>query len=343
MANTRLEKLRNRRIDPMMKVGELNEAYKKLPTEDAAVQYAVGAMQPIDPAYTRITIEERERVEKQLKDGFATAGLDVVFDYQGSVTNDTHVRAYSDVDLLTIDNRSHSVQPPNKPVSPYQGNVIEDLREVRSNAATILKGAFPAATIDQTSGKAVKLSGGSLRREVDVIASNLWHTVEYVQHGSKQWLGIKILEHHKGERIANKPFLHNKRIQDRDVFSNGGLRRVIRLLKSLKYDSDDVINLSSYDITGIVFNMLDEQLFYRSGSDLLLVKHCQFYLRDLLTNSTLRNSIEVPNKMRKVFCADGASEAGLKQMSKAVDMLVGEIEQGLSRSFRKLAEARVSY
>src|ERR1051325_12189976 len=107
---TRLERLRNRRLDPTIKVSEINEAYKKLTAEDSAVQYAIGAMQPIDPEYTRRTIEERGRVEKQLSDGYVAAGLRIDFDYQGSVTNDTHIRAHSDVDLLTVEKRFHAVQ-----------------------------------------------------------------------------------------------------------------------------------------------------------------------------------------------------------------------------------------
>src|SRR5437870_2631065 len=109
---TRLEKLRNRRIDPLMKVAGLNEAYARLTNEDSAVQYTISAMQPIDPAYTANTIEERNRVEKQLGDGYKGLGLRIEFDYQGSVTNDTHIRAHSDVDLLTVEQRFIGVQPP---------------------------------------------------------------------------------------------------------------------------------------------------------------------------------------------------------------------------------------
>jgi len=54
------------------------------------------------PEYTRRTIEERTRVEKQLDEGYRNLTLAVQFDYQGSVTNDTHIRAHSDVDLLTV-------------------------------------------------------------------------------------------------------------------------------------------------------------------------------------------------------------------------------------------------
>src|SRR5581483_5510793 len=108
---TRLDKLRNRRIDPNIKVMGLNEAYNRLAGEDSAVQYAIGAMQPIDPDYTRRTIEERDRVEAQLKDGFIKVGLSVSFDYQGSVTNDTHIRAHSDVDLLTAEGKWATIEP----------------------------------------------------------------------------------------------------------------------------------------------------------------------------------------------------------------------------------------
>jgi hypothetical protein len=132
-------------------------------------------------------------------------------------------------------------------------------------------------------------------------------------------------------------------IEDRDAATNGGLRKVIRLLKSLKYDSDERIDFSSYDIAGLVYNTPDHQLTSRADQDLLLVRNCQVYLHELLVDKARRESIETPNRMRKVFCTEGASETGLRQMSAAVDVLVQEIEQGLARSFRRLAEARVPY
>jgi len=300
-------------------------------------------MQPIDPAYTRNTIEERLRVEKQLADGYRSANLGVSFDYQGSVTNGTHIRAHSDVDLLTVEQRFHEVQPPNKPVSPYQGDTVADLRQLRHTAASTLRAAYPAAVVDVSGSKAVKISGGSLRREIDVIASNWWHTVEYHRERQKHWLGIEILDSNQGIRIPNKPFLHNKLIQDRDGSVSGGLRKVIRLLKSMKYDSDEKIDLSSYDIAGIAYNAPDHQLISRPSQDLLLVKNCQTYLHELIYDRNRRESLNTPNRMRRVFCQEGASETGLRQLSTALDVLVQEIELGLTRSFRRLAEARVAY
>lgn len=340
---SRLDKLRNRRMDPLLKVAGMHEAYEKLKNEDSAVRYAIGAMQPIDPGYTKNSIEARDRVEKQLGDGYLALNLTVHFDYQGSLTNNTHIFAHSDIDLLTIDARFEVIQPPNQPAHIYQGDSIQDLKQLRTRAATILRTAFPAATVDETGSKAINISGGSLRRKIDVIASARWNTVEYVRDGNKTWRGIVILDNEKGEKIPNKPFLHNKRIDDRDTLTNGGLRKLTRLLKSLKYDSDEKIDISSYDIVSIVFNMPEENLRFSRGQDMILVKNCQTYLHELLVSDTARNSIDTPNGMRKVFCAEGASKEGLKQLSTALDVLVQEIEAGLAKSFRKLAAARIEY
>jgi hypothetical protein len=340
---TRLEKLRNRRIDPLIKVGELNEAYARLPKEDTSIQYAIGAMQPIDPAYTKNTLEERSRVEKQLNDGYRGMELSIQFDYQGSVTNDTHIRAHSDVDLLTVEQRFIAFQPPNYPTSTYQGDAVADLRQIRRGAVSILKASYPTAKVDETGSKAINISGGSLRRKIDVIASNWWHTNEYLNLKQKHWLGIEILDNDKGIRIQNKPFLHNKRIEDRDTQANGGLRKLIRLLKSLKYDSDEAINLSSYDIAGIVYNMKDSELYAHPGQDLLLINHCHIFLLYLEIDNGLKEKILVPNETRKVFCEDGATKKGLQEMRVALGVLLTEIEQGLNRSFKKLAEARITY
>jgi len=47
--------------------------------------------------------------------------------------------------------------------------------------------------------------------------------------------------------------------------------------------------------------------------------------------------------MRKVFEDGGATVAGLRQLSTALDTLVAEIDRELKQSLRKLKEARIIY
>ncbi len=342
MATNRLAKLRARRTDPLIKAAALREAYDSM-SEEEPVKYAVGAMQPIDKEYTSKTFEEGDRVKAQLAKALNQPAETAEFDYQGSVTNDTHIKVHSDIDLLVLHTYFWTVQPPGTPKNPYQGDVLVDLRNLRAASAKALKSAYPEVTVDDAPGKCIALEGGSLRRKIDVVISNWWNTVEYQTSGIAFQRGVQVFDSKANIRIENRPFLHNAKIDQRDRLINGNVRKVARLLKSLKYDADTKVNMSSYDITSIAYSMPDDLMRPGHGAELLLVENTRGFLRLLLDDSTRRSSLKVPNEMRFIFSSDGASVEGLNQLYKETQELVDDIAKGLSRSFRKLAEARVSY
>jgi hypothetical protein len=144
MATNRITKLRARRTDPTMlvKAAAVREAYDSI-LEDEPVKYAVGAMQPIDKQYTANTFEEGDRVKAQLAKALNQPEITAEFEYQGSVTNDTHVKVHSDIDLLVLHTAFYIIQPPATPRFPYEGDVFADLRNLRSASAKALKSAYP--------------------------------------------------------------------------------------------------------------------------------------------------------------------------------------------------------
>ncbi|MBS0207197.1 MAG: hypothetical protein JSS49_30340 [Planctomycetes bacterium] len=336
-----LGNLRARRVDQYEKRATLNEVYDsdKLRDEGTAVKYAVGAMQPIDPDYTKNTYREGDRVKNQLE----KAGLACSFEYQGSVTSDTHIKARSDIDLLTLTCRFITVDRPGPVSSPYRGNSLSDLLELRQNSISTLRKAFPEATVDTSGSKAVAIEGGSLRRKVDVVSSSWRDTIEYDRTRLKRDRGVDVLDSKTPETLFNLPFLHNDRIETKDRRTGGGLRKAVRLLKSLKYDSSSGVDLSSYDIAAIAFRMDDDKLLVYRGSDLLLVERCKQHLDYLASNQAYREGLNVPNDTRKIFCSAGATKKGLDQLRSEVDQLLYEIVNEMSRSFRKLAAARIEY
>ena len=67
MSINRLERLSARRTDPTITSAKLlNEAYRSISQSDS-VRYVIGAMQPIDPEYTKNTYAEGERISNQLQ------------------------------------------------------------------------------------------------------------------------------------------------------------------------------------------------------------------------------------------------------------------------------------
>ncbi|KAB2931288.1 MAG: hypothetical protein F9K24_13670 [Leptonema illini] len=339
MDQNRLSKLRNRRTDEFEIIkSSIMESLDTL-TQTDSVKYVLGSMQPIEPTYTQKSYEEADRIKNQIEN---KTTFKCSFDYQGSVTNNTHIKAKSDIDLLTILTGFITLERPQEPDNPYKGNPVEDLFNFRNEEINILQRAFPEATIDTSGSKSIGIEGGSLRRKIDVVPSNWFNSNRYKISGDKTDRGIQILNTSKNERILNYPFLHNKHIADKDSRVNGGLRRAVRLMKSLKYDSEN-IELSSYDITAIGWNIPDHLLVFDKKYQLGILETCLYYCKELESNYFLRSTIEVPNGTRKVFAEDGASVKGLTQLRYQLESLSDDIQNENHRSFDKLSEARIEY
>ena len=155
-------------------------------------------MLPVARNYTQQIISNRNSIEntlRQMNDGiYRDANLD--FDYQGSVTNNTHIRRNSDVDLLVICNYFITLQAGLPCPDPYRGNPKDDLLTLRNNCVEQLGKFSPKLKIDDSGAKSVKVSGGHLVVSVDVVPANWYETKESYKTKSKN---LKLA----AEKIAN--------------------------------------------------------------------------------------------------------------------------------------------
>lgn len=317
------------------------EVYRKMTDHGSAVRYAVGAMQPVNPGYTKVTYGEGDRIQNQLEKAL-TGNLKCQYEYQGSVTNNTHIKAHSDIDLLAIIQAFVTLELPQKPSSPYLGDPIEELRRVRSTSAEHLKSTFPKAKLDNSGGKAIAISGGSLRRKIDVVPANWYNTNAYASSQAKRFRAVQVLDVKNGKRFVNTPFMHNYRIMKKDERVRGGMRKATRLLKSLKYDSD-AVDLSSYDIAALAYNMDDHELLTAPGLEIRLIVRTKVFLDEVARDSGLRETLMVPDESRCIFESGHATVEGLNQLRTEIDDLVYSIGRNLSKDFSKLEAARVGY
>lgn len=283
------------------------------------------------PNYTNDTFEQGDRVKAQLEAHLDT-GYCSEFEYQGSVTCDTHVKHHSDIDLLLL-HGVYTLYPYGHPIEyPVSAEVVTDsLMDLRKDSVGILKARFPKVTVDESGSKAVALRGGSLTRDVDVVFCHWWNTQEYLANKVRANRGIQVLDAFEESRIGNKPFLHNWHINDKDVRVGGGLRKAIRLLKTLKYDKKPTARISSYDIAALCFKMDESELNVPAGAYLRLARNTSVYLHSLIGDTQLRESLFVPNGTRRIFGEDGASLASLKEITVDLDSLLGEISVEASR------------
>jgi hypothetical protein len=260
-------------------------------------KYVTGAMTAMLQESTKICIEDATRVANQLKDKL-NLDSSVVFYLQGSVPLDVHIEHSSDVDLLTLLESDRIADYFHLNDMQYDQS-IQRLMNLRLRSEQTLKLAYPAANVDTSGDKAISMNGGSLRRKIDVVPS-IWHgnNNQYNHHRA-----VSILHKSQQKLLVNHPFLHMKIINDKDSSTLGGAKRVIRLLKTLKRDSnrESLITLSSYDIASLIWHMPD--ILLRQVNTAQDIRVVSSFVQNVLQNSFIR-TLRTPDDSRVIFDSD---------------------------------------
>jgi len=332
----RFDRLRDRRI-PLEKIAKAKLESFSASSSEQDFSYLVDAMQPIDSEFTENTFKEGIRVRDQLQKNLP-GKYSAEFDFQGSVTSDTHIRIHSDIDLLALHGQFVCLDPDVPANSPYGGDVTEELKSMRLDSARLLKTNFPAAAVDDAPGKAISLEGGSLNRKIDVVIGNWWDTELWKKYRIKRARGVRIIDTKGPKLILNKPFWHNYEIDTKDK-KTGGLRKVIRLLKTLKYDAEPELKISSYDISAIAWNMSEPVLSVQPDAYLPLATNARKELRRFIDSDSVRNGLKVPNGTRAIFGPGGASLESLRILHTELVDLIQRIEFARITPFSKTAFA----
>ena len=324
----RVKRLRLRKSDPeRSSITFIKEALAKsvgkFDKSQDAMDYISEAMTAVDQAYTKKTFEESDRVQKQIAEACTANNINVSFRNQGSVTNNTHIRFCSDIDLLVITEHFVTVIAPLQATNPYNGNPIQDLLALRKLIETRLKSSYYEANVDISGTKAIRISGGSLKREIDIIPANWCHTKQFAA-GDENHIGVMVLDTSGPNRVKNFPFLHNQEIDSKDNATFGALRKIIRFVKSAKYDADCEINVSSYDIASLCYHLDTDVLAYRYSDDLLIASAWLDFSEKLLSDSHFRSSLHVPNSTRLLFCSNGLDVNGLKTLNSEVASIINQ-------------------
>jgi hypothetical protein len=277
------------------------------------------AMKGVEPEYTQKTKEAGERVKDHLSNKLSQ----VVFKYQGSVMTDTHIKGYSDIDLLTISEKFYSydsknakdiVNTPEKRIkyhesyveklvreinaSPYSGNPLDDLRALRMESEKTLKETYDICDISKP--KSIKVKNKNLNREVDVVIANWYDDVKSILYDKGDYRGIQLYNKESNSReAADYPFLSIKRINDRSSETNGKLKKMIRFLKNSKANSDHNIELSSFDINAICYDIDAKDYINLSFYELVPLVYNK--IKSLCTNEDKANSLVSVDGREYVF------------------------------------------
>jgi hypothetical protein len=320
----RIENLRQRRQDPILKKTILSESFDKSTFGDS-LKYVFESMKEIDPRYNSKNFDASNIVQDHLKTGLNKNNIEISFRHQGSLETNTNIKLHSDIDILVIIEKFVSLEPPQIPTSPYTGDPLKDLSDLRELSFRILYGIYNE--VDNSKSKAITAKLTNPQRKVDIIPSNWWITNNYNQYKDEFYKGIRLYDKKKNIRINDLPFLHSYRINYKDNEVGGGLKKIIRLLKTLKADSDVEIKLSSYEIQGIVYNMDKLSLTKSSNETLKLLLEINNYINLLINNQIYREGLMVPNGTELVFGSNTSKINELIKMKEELEEIIADLRQ----------------
>ncbi|POA74908.1 hypothetical protein [Pseudomonas sp. GW531-T4] len=298
-------------------------------------KYTLGIMQEVDSKYTANSVAEGERVKNQIKNRINTT---VAFEYQGSVPLNVHIRGVSDIDILVLLDSYLTYDRTGSRASdylPWSGpSGIDLLVNLRRELEVELKAAFPQAEVDILGDKAIGLSGGSLTRKVDVVPSH-WHdSATYQASRNKKDREVYIFQKHTRTTFGNRPFLHIDKVNEKDRRCNGGAKKIIRMLKNLKADSDNpsLISVNSYEIAGLVYHFEDQPISLPVYRELALVAATKQQLDRMIDNKLWTMGLTTPDGIRKIIDSE-AKFNSLKLLQAEVNELVKNLAIELTRRY----------
>ena len=237
-------------------------------------KYVRMAMMAVDDDYTQKSKQAGEAAKGHL----SKVLTDVDYRYQGSVMTDTHIKGASDIDLLVLCNKFNhtdigrvrselnnisdhtytelsNLRSYENRFSAYQGDCYSDLRTLRLQIEHVMQNTYDICDISKP--KSVKITNQNLHRDVDVVTACWYDSYYYVLNGENETdRAISIYNKEtNNDKGPDYPFLSISRINRTSSSTNGRLKRLIRFLKNVRSDSDKSINLTSFDINAICYDI----------------------------------------------------------------------------------------
>ena len=315
----RLSNLQGRRFDSALNESLVTKLFSDTSIPES-LRYLVESMKPIPKKTTDKTWEAAERVQKHLEGRFNLA-FNRAYRPQGSVMSDTHIKV-SDCDFLTIIDsyyyRGRDVPSGN----PYKGDPVADITLLREQAVKILKNTYDH--VDDSHNKCISIINKALNRKVDIVFGYWYNTKIYHDSKEEYYRGIKFSAN---QPVADFPFAHIWKVNQKGDETNDGSRMGIRLLKTLKDDCENSLNeLTSFHLTTIVHSIDNRLLLFKPGSELQIAKAISAQLQTLMGDPTYRKNIKSPNGIEYPLESDKLIP-NLKIIKSELDSLVDTTDQ----------------
>ncbi|SNS80599.1 hypothetical protein SAMN05421640_1309 [Ekhidna lutea] len=317
-----VENLKGRRYDEALREQVLSEAFHQCGYSDC-LRYTLESMVEIDPSYAYKVYANSRRIHENIAKVLKKKGYDADYRYQGALKTYSNIRLYGDVEIIVIKKNVSE-----KPHTDMQ-ILAKDLLDVLSKDPTL-------KSVDYSDKTRIRVIAQKPTCEIDVLPSMWINSAEYVKTRNEIYKGIAEFDFAKKKVKKYLPFLNIARINARDQHTNGNLKAMSRLLKSLRADAVDRIHLRDSEINAILYNIPEADLTVPANKVLSLLPTVAKMLDKLESDAAYFNQMLSPSEKDRVFGGRPDKQKELQKLNAQLKKLISDLKADLDSQGKTL-------
>lgn len=312
-----LENLLQRRYDEALRESIVSDSFEERGYGECLL-YALESMQEIDPSYAYKTFSLAKRIQEKLAERFKKIDFPVDFRYQGDIQTETHVVLYGGVELIVL---TEATNP--KPWKKIN-LITQEVMDMLTSDASYKE-------VNYSSKLKVKLTTLKPSCEINILPALWLDNYEFAQ--TKLEINRGICEYNLAQKTRRKylPFLNIARINSRDSKCNGGLKKLIRLLRTLQRDAKENIDLSNYEIAGALYGIPEKQLKFNPEYSLSLLGVASAQLSRIVSDRNYRETLISPSEKELVFGKKEYKTNEVQKLKNELDSLIEDLQEDLHK------------
>ncbi|MEO9869479.1 hypothetical protein [Ekhidna sp.] len=312
-----VENLKGRRYDEALREPVLSDAFHHSGYSDC-LKYTLESMVEIDPSYAYKVYANSRRIHEIISKTLKKKGYNIDYRYQGALKTYSNILLYGDVEIIII-KKSVSDKP------------HVDMQSLAADLLDVLSRDQSFKSVDYSDKTRIRITAQKPTCEIDILPSMWIDSAEYVKTKNEIYRGIAEFDFKHKKVKKYLPFLNIARINARDQHTKGNLKCMARLLKSLRADSEDQINLRDSEINSILYSMAEVDLSIDQKNILSLLPKVSSKLGRITKDTTHFNSLLSPSEKDRVFGGRPEKQQEVKKLHDSLKQLISDLKADLEK------------
>ncbi|WP_420315637.1 hypothetical protein [Ekhidna sp.] len=310
-----VENLKGRRYDEALREQVLSDSFHKCGYSDC-LRYTLESMVEIDASYAYKVYANSRRIHEIISKTLKKKGYNMDYRYQGALKTYSNILLYGDVEIIAI--KKNVTEKPHA-----------DMQTLAMDIMDILRKDPTFKSVDYSDKTRIRITAQKPTCEIDVLPSLWIDSAEYLKTKNEIYRGIAEFDFANRKVKKYLPFLNIARINAKDQHSNGHLKAMSRLLKSLKSDSDERIDLKDSEINAILYNIPEADLTVPPNKVLSLLPLVSELLEKLGNEREFFALLLSPSEKDRVFGGRPEKQQEVKKLNTVLKQLIVDLKQEL--------------